>query len=209
MHTASINMSSIYRLCLAADDLRCRMAQTTHRHRYRMRKAFLRLHDRIRRRVADLHWKLANWLCENHDLILIPSFETQSMIRRGHRRLRSKTVRQMCTWSHFTFRQRLVSKAREFPGCRVVVTSEAYSSKTCGQCGHLHSKLGGSKVFQCPSCGFEVDRDANGARNILLRACTRKGVELQQRSSGRKRARTHNKSDKRSCSPLVALGPTP
>ena len=152
-----------------------------------MRRAYLRLHDRIRRCVADLHWKLANWLCENHDLILLPKFETQGMIRRGQRKLRRKTVRQMCTWSHYSFRQRLFSKAREYPHCRVVVTSEAYTSKTCGACGVLHTKLGGSKRFKCPSCGVCLDRDANGARNVLLRVLTRKEMELEELEARQRR----------------------
>jgi hypothetical protein len=28
---------------------------------------------------------------------------------------------------------------------------------------------GGSKVFKCPSCSWQIDRDINGARNILIR----------------------------------------
>jgi putative transposase len=52
----------------------------------------------------------------------------------------------------------------------VVEMSEAYTSKICGKCGHIHAKLGGNKVFKCPECGYVADRDANGAFNILLKA---------------------------------------
>ncbi|MCC3491690.1 MAG: transposase [Microcoleus sp. PH2017_16_JOR_D_A] len=55
-------------------------------------------------------------------------------------------------------------------GSIVVDVSEAYTSKTCGNCGHIHRKLGGSKVFKCPNCQTVIGRDLNGARNILLRA---------------------------------------
>ncbi|RHZ54909.1 hypothetical protein Glove_421g12 [Diversispora epigaea] len=40
---------------------------------------------------------------------------TQGMIRRGQRRIRSKTARAMCTWSHYRFRKHLINKAREHP----------------------------------------------------------------------------------------------
>jgi putative transposase len=52
----------------------------------------------------------------------------------------------------------------------VVRCNESYTSKTCPHCGHIHNRLGGSKKFKCPECGFTADRDANGARNIMIRA---------------------------------------
>eukprot|EP00741_Cyanophora_paradoxa_P004887 tig00000849_g4742.t1 len=52
---------------------------------------------------------------------------------------------------------------------RVHIVREDYTSKTCGNCGHIHSKLRGNKVFCCPACGATMDRDFNGARNITLR----------------------------------------
>src|SRR5436305_15250320 len=58
----------------------------------------------------------------------------------------------MLSWSHFQFRQFLLHKVREYPWCRVIICTEEYTSKTCGRCGHVHLKLGGSKVFRCPNC---------------------------------------------------------
>jgi putative transposase len=55
-------------------------------------------------------------------------------------------------------------------GVLVVRLSEAYTSKTCGKCGHLHTELGGSKTYKCPKCKTQIPRDINGARNIMLRA---------------------------------------
>jgi hypothetical protein len=37
-------------------------------------------------------------------------------------------------------------------------------------CGEEHNDLGTKKVFVCPKCKWTADRDANGARNILLRS---------------------------------------
>ena len=74
----------------------------------------------------------------------------------------------MATWAHYRFRERLLNKAREYPACRVLLVSEAYTSKTCGRCGSIHWRLGGSKVFVCPQCRFKCDRDLHAARNVLL-----------------------------------------
>jgi putative transposase len=87
--------------------------------------------------------------------------------------MNNKTARAMATWSHYRFKQRLLHKSREHPDCRVYIVNESYTSKTCDRCGHIHSELGGggggSKVFKCPSCSWQIDRDINGARNILIR----------------------------------------
>jgi putative transposase len=119
-----------------------------------------------------MHKNLAKWLCEKYKVVLLPLFETSSMIRRGQRKIHSKTVRGMVTWSHFRFRQKLLHKVRAYKERKILICDEAYTSKTCGQCGSLHQKLGGSKTFACPSCKAVVDRDVNGARNILLRYLT-------------------------------------
>ena len=95
------------------------------------------------------------------------------MIRRGDRKIARKTVRGMCTWSHYSFRQALISKAELHPWVRVAVVNEAYTSKTCGGCGELHQNLRGNKTFTCPCCYYKADRDINASRNILLRYLTR------------------------------------
>ena len=170
------DISRIYRLSHIYDKI-----QSTHdsihgkvhkRKRYKLRRVMLRIHKKIRCLINDCHHKLAKWLCQSYRIILLPKFQTQGMVRRGKRRIRSKTARMMLTWSHFRFRQYLLHKVREYPWCRVIICTEEYTSKTCGCCGHIHRKLGGSKVFRCPSCTAELDRDINGARNILLRYLT-------------------------------------
>ncbi|NEQ81950.1 MAG: transposase, partial [Moorea sp. SIO2I5] len=70
---------------------------------------------------------------------------------------------------HYKFRQHLTQMADRHD-VLVVLVNESYTSKTCPECGQIHEKLGGSKKFQCPKCGFSLPRDWNGARNIMIRA---------------------------------------
>ena len=79
---------------------------------------------------------------------------------------------KVLTWSHYSFKQRLLNKAREHPWCKVLIVDEHYTSKTCGFCGKIDQKLGGKKIFKCHSCKIEADRDIHAARNILLRFLT-------------------------------------
>lgn len=170
------DMKQIFKLCKFADELQSRIDQEKGRRKYRMRLAWHRMLDRIRNLVDEVHKKAASWLCENYKVILIPTFESSKMVKRGKRKIKSKTARSMVTWSHYRFRQRVIEKSELFPWCQVIECIEPYTSKTCGNCGVVNVKLGGSKVFKCNPCGYKVDRDINGARNILIRYLTVHGI---------------------------------
>jgi len=170
----------IFRLCYAYDQLQSKWSQkeVNHHYRYRMQVAGRRIYRKIRNLIDEVHKKLAEYLCDNYRQIILPIFETSNMVRRSARKIYKKTARAMLTWSHYRFRQRLLSKSREYPWCEVVLTEEPYTSKTCGSCGDINAQLGGKKVFKCGKCNYVADRDMNGARNILLRYLTLRGVSL-------------------------------
>ena len=115
--------------------------------KFKMKMAARRIQRKIRNLIDEVHKKLAKCLCENYRKILLPKLETSSMVRRGDRKLHKKTARAMLTWSHYRFRQRLLSKSREYPWCNVIVTEEPYTSKTCGKCGTINTKLEATKYF--------------------------------------------------------------
>ena len=96
------------------------------------------------------------------DIILLPTFETSEMARRGARKLRSKSVRSMLTYAHYRFRQFLAWKAWQ-SGKDVILVNEAYTSKTCSWNGEIIPNLGGRRVV-AGSDGVRVNRDINGAR---------------------------------------------
>ncbi len=141
----------------------------TRKTRKNFKLMMLKLREKLRNKVKDLHCRFAKFLCSNYNVILLPKFETQSMISKDDRKIRSKTARAMVTYSHYLFRQRLIHKSKEFPWCKVELVSEEYTSITCGSCGKLNEKLGSSKNFHCLSCSYEADRDINASRNILLK----------------------------------------
>lgn len=164
------DMNRIVRLHLTADELQSKWSNMSHNKRYRMKRAWRRIHQKIKDLINDMHRKCIKWMVENFTQILLPLFKPSQMVVRGKtRRLRKTTVRQMLTWSHSRFRELLISKVREFEWCKVILCDESYTSKTCGQCGMLHHKLGGNKTFHCPHCGLNSDRDHNAARNIWLK----------------------------------------
>jgi len=134
----------------------------------RIDKAISRIFRKIKNLRNELHKKTINYLAKNYDVVLIPEFGVKSMVKRGKRKIRSKVVRSMLTWSHYMFRQRLKSKAEE-TGMKVVIQDEAYTSKTCSNCGNIQN-ISGRKIYKCKNCSLIIDRDVNGARGIFLRA---------------------------------------
>lgn len=163
----------ITRLCKHLDNLISKRARARgHRfkqYRYKLRKAEKCLRSKIRDLVDELHKKVACYLTQHYGVIFLPTFETSQMVNRSRRRIGSKTARAMLTWSHYRFKQTLKHQATQ-RGCIVVDVTEENTSRTCSKCGHIHRRLGGSKVFRCPNCGHLIKRDYNGAFNIMLKA---------------------------------------
>jgi putative transposase len=137
-----------------------------------IRKRCSLLRTKIKNIVNDLHWKTAHYLCSTFKRIYIPTFEVSNMVCKGiperARKINSKAVRKMISLSHYAFKEKLLYMAQT-KHVQVEIVSEAYTSKTCGGCGYIKNNLGGAKVYKCDQCPFELDRDYNGARNILLR----------------------------------------
>ena len=47
---------------------------------------------KMRNLVDELHKRCSKWLCECYGCVLIPKFESSQMVRRGKRKIRSKTA---------------------------------------------------------------------------------------------------------------------
>ena len=89
-------------------------------------------------------------------------------VKRGTRRIRSKTVRNLLSLAYYRFEMFLRHKAHE-AGVAVISISEAYTTKTVSWTGEVLENVGGASVI-VGSDGERMDRDYNGARGIYLRA---------------------------------------
>jgi hypothetical protein len=61
----------------------------------------------------------------------------------------------------------LENKALEF-NVNLNIVKEHYTSKTCGVCGNTKD-IGSDSEYECKNCKCHLDRDLNGARNILIK----------------------------------------
>lgn len=159
----------IQRLCFRLDKLISKLSKAKCRQKRRMRLAANRIRGRIKNLVDELHKKVARFLVDNFDIILLPTFETSQMSLKAKRRIRAKSVRQMLTLSHYKFKQFIKHKAFE-TGKVVFDVNEAYTSKTVSWTGEIVPKLGGAKIIKSKLTDQKMPRDWNGARGIFLRA---------------------------------------
>jgi putative transposase len=162
------DFSRIQRLCHHLDDLISRISKANCAAKKRMKLAASRMRLKIRNLIDELHHKAARFFVSNFDVILLPTFETSQMAKRGSRKIRSKSVRSMLTFAHYRFKQFIKHKAFEF-GKTVLDVNEAYTSKTVSWTGEINQRLGGAKFVKSAD-GQVMSRDRNGARGIFLRA---------------------------------------
>jgi putative transposase len=159
--------NSMNSLMLAIDDIESKISGTkSHKARKSLRTAQNRLRRKITNKVKDLHYKTINFL-SGYENIFLPEFKVKNLAKD----LDPKNTRKLMALSHFKFKLRLAQKTSEI-GNKVIICNEAYTSKTCTNCGVENNNLGISKIFKCNSCELEHDRDYNGARNIALRVLT-------------------------------------
>lgn len=164
------------------------------KHKKSIKRKIHKLYQKIKNKINEIHKKTAKYLCENYERILIPSFETKPMIsknryekeknkieeikdqeeKRNKMKKLNKTKKMseeikfvIGMESHYKFKEYLKAKAKEY---RTVVTEidESYTSKACSKCGEL-SDTYVNRIKIC-KCGYKIDRDINGARNILIKS---------------------------------------
>ena len=99
--------------------------------------------------MDECHRKVAAFLTDNYRLIFLPTFESAQMVAKAGRKFGSKTARAMLTWAHYRFKQFLKFQAKK-KNVVVVEVSEAYTSKTCTRCGHIHTKFRWRKSVHMP-----------------------------------------------------------
>jgi putative transposase len=133
-------------------------------NRNKMRIKVAKKHQHVANQRKDFVEKVTTSIAKEFDFISIEDLNVKSM---------QKWNGRMITHSPFgMIRQKLTWKANKFGKHLHVIDRFAPSSKTCNECGAIHESLKLSskkneRVFRCPNCGHEIDRDLNASLNIL------------------------------------------
>jgi IS605 OrfB family transposase len=122
-------------------------------------------YERIKNRIKDMHWKVADYLTKNYKTILIGNFSTKKMGENDDVSKMTKRIGNL--YSFYQFKQKLQYKC-EKTDTNYKHVNEAYTSKCCSRCGYLKKDLGADTIYNCDKCRLRVGRDLNGAKNILM-----------------------------------------
>ena len=138
------------------------------RHSKWYEKFTSRIYRKITNLATDLHWKTAKFLCSNFTTIYIGKLSTKGIVKNNRSKLSKNTKKLTYMLSHYSFLEKLQSKAEEF-NTEVKEVSECFTTKTCGKCGKINEKVGAKEIFECDECKYTLDRDIHGARNIYIK----------------------------------------
>lgn len=134
-----------------------------------VRRCLLKTNAKIHNSIQHANKKLASKIAKENDHVILPPFLVSEIAKRTN--LQSSHRRLLYTWQFNHFKEFLKYKCR-CEGAHFYEVSEEFTSKTCGNCGK-HTTLTPSqdkyRVMECDNCHFSIDRDVNGARNILIK----------------------------------------
>lgn len=129
-------------------------------------------HEHIANKRKDFTHKLSTSLIRDYDVIVVENLNLKAMAQGLNL---GKSVNDL---GYGAFLQQLQYKALR--NNKTVIKADKWfaSSKTCSKCGFVYKGLTLSdRVFRCPSCGFEIDRDHNAGINLKNYGLKELGLE--------------------------------
>lgn len=138
--------------------------------RAKRRKIVTKTHERIANRRNDFSHQNSRRIVNRFGLIAVEDISVNRML---HNHCLAKSISD-AAWSGFL--QNMTYKA-EWAGRQIVAVNPAYTSQNCSKCGHRQPMSLGERVYLCPCCGLEIDRDLNASLNILSLGLQRVGIQ--------------------------------
>jgi len=135
----------------------------------KQRQTVAECHQQIKRKRRDFLHKLSNYYAREYDLVAVEDLDVKGMLESP------SNSRNTASAAWRTFLSLLEYKCKR-EGTHFVDVEPEGTTKECAQCGVETDKPLWVREHSCPACGFEADRDANAAWNILSRGLEDVGV---------------------------------
>lgn len=138
--------------------------------RAQRRKAVSRIHERIANRRHDFAHQHSRRLINQYGFIAVEDLSVNRMVHNHHL---SKSILD-AAWAEFA---QFISYKAEWAGREFVAVNPAYTSQDCSHCGYRQVMPLPDRVYHCPNCELELDRDHNAALNIIARGLAGIGIQ--------------------------------
>jgi putative transposase len=147
----------------------------------RQRKTVAQRHANLKQKRRDFLHKLSNYYATEYDLVAVENLDAKGLVELpGNSRNRAGAA-----WGTFL---RMLEYKCEREGTHFVAVDPKDTTKECASCGVKTDKPLWVREHSCPACGFEADRDANAAWNILSRGLEDVGVGYSESTSSERRS---------------------
>jgi len=135
----------------------------------KQRRIVAERHADLKRKRRDFLHKLSNYYAREYDFVAVEDLDAKGLVELpGNSRNRAGAA-----WGMFL---RMLEYKCEREGTHFVAVNPRGTTKECASCGVSSDKPLWVREHSCPACGFEADRDANAAWNILSRGLEDVGV---------------------------------
>jgi putative transposase len=135
----------------------------------KQRREVAKVNRHIRRKILDYQQKITTWLVRGYDAVFVEDLDVKAMLEQSH----NARNKQDAAWRRFIT---LLEYKADLHGTHVEKVKPEGTTKECAVCGVETAKPIWVREHSCPSCGFETDRDANAAMNVLQRGFEELGL---------------------------------
>jgi len=135
----------------------------------KQRRRVAECHADLRRKRRDFLHKLSAYYALEYDLVAVEDLNVKWMMESPSNSRNTASA----AWRTFL---RMLEYKCERAGTHFVAVNPSGTTKECASCGVSTEKPLWVREHSCPACGFEADRDANAAWNILSRGLEDVGV---------------------------------
>ena len=135
----------------------------------KQRREVAKVKRHIKRKVLDYQHKITTWLVREYDAVFVEDLDVAGMLEQSH----NARNKQDAAWRQFIT---LLEYKGDLYGTHVVQVEARGTTRECASCSVETAKPIWVREHSCPSCGFECDRDANAAMNVLQRGFSELGL---------------------------------
>ena len=149
------------RLAKLQRDLSRKQIGSSNRNKARIKVA--KLHEKIANQRMDFLHKKSTEIIRKNQAIVIEYLKVKNLMKNHNL---AKSIAEV-SWSRF--REMLDYKSRWYGRELIIAPPDYPSSQLCSDCGNRSSQTKdlACRVYICPECGLEIDRDYNASLNLL------------------------------------------